>query len=247
MMDKFDTDRGQVGIGTLIVFIAMVLVAAIAAGVLVNTAGFLQATAEDAGQESVNKVTNRIDVVSAHGIVNETDPNNDDYANPGSRTVESINLTVRLAAGSGSVSLDDTSIKYVSDDTARNLVFNATKEGNNLGELGHTARYQTITQDDDTSNPVAASNPNNGLNQSEFTAYVLDDGKDSSFPVLSSQADRYELVINTSVVEGTSSGGLSTGDSVKLKITSRSGGSTQVIMTMPQQLAGKDENDPVPL
>ena len=91
-------ERGQVGIGTLIVFIAMVLVAAIAAGVLVNTAGFLQATAEDAGQESVDKVTNRVEVVNQHGEVG----NNDD--------IESINLTVRLAAGSSAVDLYSTSI-----------------------------------------------------------------------------------------------------------------------------------------
>jgi len=222
MFEENDADRGQVGIGTLIVFIAMVLVAAIAAGVLVNTAGFLQATAEDAGQESVDKVTNRLDVVSQHGLVN-------DYGD--GKAVDSLNLTVRLAAGSGSVSLDTTTIKYVSDGTARNLVYN-----NETGPDGES--LLNVSQSKDGSA--------RGLNATEFTAYALDDSDDSSFPVLNGQADRFEIVINTTVVEQNDQG-ISTGDTVELDITSRSGGSSQIILTMPQQLAGQGDDDPVPL
>jgi flagellin FlaB len=213
MFEENDADRGQVGIGTLIVFIAMVLVAAIAAGVLVNTAGFLQATAEDAGQESVDKVTNRLDVVSTHGIVNESS---------GTNTIDTLNLTVRMAAGSGSVDINSTTIKYLSGSTARTLTNNDSVSGQD----GLTD-YQNLSND-------------------EFAATSLDDD-DSSFPVLNEQSDRYEIRIDTSTVEGTDVNGTSTGDTVKLDITTRSGGTTQVILTMPQQLAGKDDGDPVPL
>ena len=213
MFEDNNADRGQVGIGTLIVFIAMVLVAAIAAGVLVNTAGFLQATAEDAGQESVNKVTNRLDVVSTHGIVN---------ASGEERTIDTLNLTVRLAAGSGSVDINSTTIKYLSGTTARTLTHNDTAS--------------TDTGVDDFQN----------LTPSDFAVTPLDDD-DDSFDVLNEQSDRFEIRINTSIVEGDAINGTSTGDTVKLDLTTRSGGTTQVILTMPQQLAGKNDGDPVPL
>ncbi|WP_336022109.1 archaellin/type IV pilin N-terminal domain-containing protein [Halobellus salinisoli] len=206
MFDIFDEDeRGQVGIGTLIVFIAMVLVAAIAAGVLVNTAGFLQATAEDAGQESVDKVTNRVDVINQHGTVGS----NDDIAN--------ITMTVRLAAGSGAVDMDTTSIKYLSD-----------------------SQVTTLTNSTDDMDYAAG-------NESQFNLTKVTDN-DDSFGVLNSRDDRYEVTINASAIESGGAGeGLGTGEQIQLDITSQTGGTTQVILTMPQQLAGKDTGEPVQL
>ena len=74
-----DNERGQVGIGTLIVFIAMVLVAAIAAGVLINTAGLLQSQAEATGEESSEQVTDRVQVSSVSGTALELNEGEDEF------------------------------------------------------------------------------------------------------------------------------------------------------------------------
>ena len=110
-----DDDRGQVGIGTLIVFIAMVLVAAIAAGVLINTAGFLQSKSAQTGQESSAQVSDRVQVISAYGNVNETD-----------ERVDTINLTVMRASGASDINLSRATVEWVGPNEAITLVRGST-------------------------------------------------------------------------------------------------------------------------
>jgi|GEM_PF-189440 len=64
-----DSDRGQVGIETLIIFIAMILVAAIAASVLINTAGYLQNQASATSEDSEAQVSNQVLVLSSIGEI----------------------------------------------------------------------------------------------------------------------------------------------------------------------------------
>ena len=101
-------DRGQVGIGTLIVFIAMVLVAAIAAGVLINTAGFLQTKSEQTGEESSAQVSNRVQVVSGFGSV-------------ANEEVDYINLTVMRGSGSDDINLSSATIEWIGPNDAKTL------------------------------------------------------------------------------------------------------------------------------
>ena len=108
----FDTEsRGQVGIGTLIVFIAMVLVAAIAAGVLINTAGLLQAQAQATGEETTAEVS---DVIQVGEVIGE------DALNGGN--ISQINASLRLASGADPIDLNKTSYTISSPSGSATVV-----------------------------------------------------------------------------------------------------------------------------
>jgi len=129
--------RGQVGIGTLIVFIAMVLVAAIAAGVLINTAGFLQTKSEETGQQSGQQVTNRLQVTAATGT------------QLSGSSVGVVNLTLKKSPGASNIDLENATVQWVGPSGTYNLVNASVSAGGADGNFGIIA-----FKDSDDSHPV---------------------------------------------------------------------------------------------
>jgi len=94
-------------VGTLIVFIAMVLVAAVAAAVLIGTTGNLQARASETGKEATEEVSSNLRVVSVHGL----------RASAADADLWDCQVDVALASGAPRMDLARLVIRY-SDGTA---------------------------------------------------------------------------------------------------------------------------------
>ena len=147
MFEKFTQreDRGQVGIGTLIVFIALVLVAAIAAGVLINTAGFLQTQAQSTGEESTEQVSTNIIFLSTTGTVNG-----------GVDGIESFETTIQLGPGSSAVDLEETTVS-VFTDAGESAEFDGVNDGEDTEDELTTAEGTTILSTDSGSADATAT------------------------------------------------------------------------------------------
>jgi len=96
-------EEGEMGVGTLLIFIAMILVAAVAAGVLVQTAYKLQSQAEQTGNEALQEVATGLKVVAA-------------WANVSDSVITTLHIKVALQAGSPQVNLVNLTIEINNGD-----------------------------------------------------------------------------------------------------------------------------------
>ncbi len=111
---RVENDRAEVGVGTLIVFIAMVLVAAVAAAVLINTSGTLQQRAQQTGKDATTEVSSNLKIAGIYGHRNNT-----------ASTVDLYNLTinVELSAGAQPLDFQQLIIRYSDGTTTRNYAY----------------------------------------------------------------------------------------------------------------------------
>jgi|Deesub1362B_J571_1020462.scaffolds.fasta_scaffold00642_6 flagellin FlaB len=186
-------NRAQIGIGTLIVFIAMVMVAAITAGVLLKTTGTLQSKARSTGEEATKEVSTNVKIVDLTGYAyaNET-------WNNGGPNITKLIILVTLAPGSSEIRYDDIILNYYSGDVyISGIRHNATitndlslaenSTNSSSGIANGVADFYVV--------PVFEQNHNNVLEKGEYVelhfwieannrAYPLEGNKEFTITIL---------------------------------------------------------------
>ena len=132
-------DVGSIGIGAMIVFIAMVLVAGIAASVLIQTSTKLESQAMKSGQETIAEVSSGIAVFDIAG-------------KKGAADLQYLAITVAPRSGSADIDLNETTI-LISDGTTKSLltyygwsdadIYNSSVDSD--GQLFGTGNWSNLT------------------------------------------------------------------------------------------------------
>jgi len=181
-------DIGSIGIGAMIVFIAMVLVAGIAASVLIQTSTTLEMQALKTGSQTTEEVATGITVGSVEG-----------YNSSGS--IVRLAVEIKARAGSPDIDLSQAVVEISDSATKYVLTYDSTKYTNQTTVNGNvftagfypsgskTTRFGVIVlQDADSS--IISTNPT--INFGDHVIIAIDD----AFSGIAPRTDVFGMVIS---------------------------------------------------
>jgi len=172
-------DVGSIGIGAMIVFIAMVLVAGIAASVLIQTSTKLETQAMRSGQETIKEVAGGLAVFDVEGRVNSD--------------LQYIGVTIRPRAGSPDIDLNETLV-IISDGTQKCV----------LAYDGWNNSFHFNSSVDSDTGRIFTTGGWANLSDEEFGVIVLEDADSScsaTSPVING-GDKVIVMINCGAGNG---------------------------------------------
>ena len=183
-------EKGAIGIEILIVFIAIVLVAAVSAAVLIQTVGYLQQKATATGRQTTQEVASGIKVVRVLGYA----PN----APGAGATIDKLAIYVEVNTGGQDIDLGATRIILSNESKTVTLYYNTSATSvaysdnrTGLKDLFDNPAWTNLTADAAT----------DGGPSKEFGIIVLQDEDNSladpEHPVLN-QGDKVVLTVNVS-------------------------------------------------
>jgi flagellin FlaB len=194
-----ENDLGDMGIGAMIVFIAMVLVAGIAASVLIQTANKLEIQAMTTGQETTREVASGLQVMDIEG------------ENTGlAGAIARMTITVRARAGSNDIDLANTVVQLSNGTLKTILTYDKTAGQFNLSNEENGSIFLTGPWD---------------MSNAQFGILVLQDYDNSlsaQTPVLN-RGDVVMLLINTDACFTHAPAGLAPRDDVWGSVTPEEG------------------------
>ncbi|ACV25024.1 flagellin [Methanocaldococcus fervens] len=164
--------KGATGIGTLIVFIAMVLVAAVAAAVLINTSGFLQQKAMATGKESTEQVASGL---MCMGVTGHYD---------GSNGIDKLAIYIAPNAGSAPIDLKQAKLFLIYD-----------------GE-SHVLNYSTATTETLGATDIFSVGNWSSADSSSYVVGVIQDADGSLSNGVINKGDIAVLLVDVSQVFG---------------------------------------------
>jgi flagellin FlaB len=110
-------DVGAIGIGAMIVFIAMILVAGVAASVLVQTSNTIQLQAMKTGRETTREISSGVQVFDIEGLINVTTANVSGNLTTLEGDMKYLGITLKARPGSSEIDLNNTYIMFSEGET----------------------------------------------------------------------------------------------------------------------------------